>query len=81
MRIEGYLPIGTIVRLKQYEHAKEENDIVHMIIGYDGADSKKNITGEYVLVTYPFGLVHEELWYCQKEDIEKVIYIGFDRKK
>lgn len=78
MKKDGYLNIGTIVRLKQYEQANEKNDYLHMIIGYDSINSKNGQQYKYSLVVYPYGLATDNIWYSQEEDIFSIKYEGYD---
>lgn len=75
MQIKERLPLGTIIKLKQYE----SDNILHMIIGYKDIKLGQKNSFHYVLVLSPFGLVSDELWYCENTDILKIIYTGYEK--
>lgn len=68
--LEKYLPLGTIVFLK--------NDIVmHMIVGYLVTD-KGNKTSDYISIPFPYGLMSTEaLFPFNHDDIEEIIFEGY----
>lgn len=73
MEISDKLPLGTVVKLKQY--IEEDQEINHMIIGYDCINAQTNKAYKYSLVVYPYGLVTDNIWYANEEDITEVLYI------
>lgn len=74
---EQVLGLGTIVRLKQFQQANPENNYLQMIIGHNQINPQTNKVANYVLVTYPYGLATNDLWFCNQEDIVEVRYQGY----
>ena len=62
------LGIGSVVLLK---------NIQVMIIGYLGQQANKDETYDYIGVLYPLGFAPSKLIFFNKEEIEKIIFIGY----
>lgn len=73
------LPLGTVVKLKQY--INQEQEINHMIIGSDCINSQTNEEFKYLLVVYPYGLATDNIWYANESDIYKILFIPNIQKK
>lgn len=72
MKLEKYLPIGTIVILKQGEKKL-------MITGFCAMDQEDGTKFDYCGCLYPEGaLAVEEVYLFNHEQIEKIFYLGYD---
>ena len=72
MNLEKYLPIGTIVLLKEAESKI-------MITGYLPIDEEDDTLYDYSACSFPEGIIDdEETLVFNHEDIQKVFYLGYD---
>ena len=66
------LPIGTVCKIK-------EKDVEAMIIGYFEVNKKNKTIYDYKAVIYPYGILNLKIhFYFNTNDIEKVLYRGYD---
>ena len=77
MKIEDYLPIGSIVKI--------ENNIKLMITGIKIKNFKSNKSYDYIAVLYPEGFMgFQNFLFINHNSIKEVLFRGFedeDRKK
>lgn len=72
MKKEGFLPIGSVVRLKDTE------DQLFMIFGWLQKSELKQEVTDYIAVMYPEGLPNKYFcFFFNEEDIEEVLFEGF----
>lgn len=79
MDFKDYLPLGTVLKLKQYIGKQQE--INHMIIGYDCINSETNQQFKYSLVVYPYGLATDNIWYANEEDVSTIVFTPSVKEK
>ena len=63
-----YLPVGSVVEVKNSRL---------VIFGYIAQNEKDKKYYDYICGVFPFGVISKEYIFINKEDIEKVIFIGF----
>lgn len=71
MNLQKYLPLGTVVLLKNASHRS-------MIIGFAAANEENaNKIYDYAAVPYPEGLINTNTHFLfNHSDIDKVFYLG-----
>ena len=75
MKNEGFLPIGSVVKLK------DTPDQLFMIFGWLQKSAVKEEIYDYIAVLYPEGLVNMVLcFYFNEADIEEVLFKGFQNE-
>ena len=76
MKKEGFLPIGSVVRLK------DTPDQLFMIFGWLQKSTNLEDIYDYIAVLYPEGLVNKAFcFYFNETDIEEVLFTGFRNEK
>lgn len=69
---DKYLPIGTIIELKNNEEK------LLFIVGYHNLDVKNNVLYDYAAYPYPIGIVDPKKRILFNHDsINKIVYMGY----
>ena len=63
-----YLPIGSIIEVKNAKF---------IIAGYLGKKTEDNKVYDYLCTIFPFGAISNEYLFFNNEDIDKVVFIGY----
>lgn len=75
MKVKDLLPIGSVVMLKNAEHAL-------MIFGVMQTDETKKVDYDYIGVLYPEGNMGTESQFLfQHESVEKVLFRGWESEE
>ena len=76
MKNSGFLPIGSVVRLK------DTPDQLFMIFGWLQKSLHRERVYDYIAVMYPEGLANKVLcFYFNEDEIEEVLFKGFQNDK
>ena len=76
MKNSGFLPIGSVVRLK------DTPDQLFMIFGWLQKSLHREGVYDYIAVMYPEGLANKVLcFYFNEDEIEEVLFKGFQNDK
>jgi hypothetical protein len=76
MKKSGFLPIGSVVKLK------DTQDQLFMIFGWLQKSLQKGEIFDYIAVMYPEGLANRIMcFYFNEADIKEVLFEGFRNEK